>query len=117
LPQLMESDYQQFSRADLFRQLDQIITTEENLNTAEVIHAFPADVQNVLTSLVMEVDAPTPTLAYAQDWLRKIRDSQKDKQRQQLNTSIEEATKASDQDKLDQLLKQKLDLGRETKIR
>ncbi len=116
LTELEAPDFEDLSRADLFRQLEQIVIADQKLNTAEIIHALPENDQNLLTALVMEY-TPIPSLEYARDWLHSIRMARKERQRRRLDLDIEEARNSGDLEKVDRLLVQKLELGRESRTR
>jgi len=117
LTEFEAQDFEDLSRADLFRQLEQIVLSSQIRNTAEIIHSFPTEIQSFLTAMVLDGAAPTPSLEYARDWLHSIRMSRKERQRRRLDLEIEEARSSGDFEKVDQLLVQKLDLGRESKAR
>ena len=110
-------DFEELSRADLFRQLAQIVLSSQIRNTAEIIHSFPTELQSFLTAMVLDVAAPIPSLEYARDWLHSIRMNRKERLRRRLDLEIEEARSSGDLERVDQLLIQKLELGRESKAR
>ena len=104
LPEFQEEDLGELPQADLFRQLKEIVCSVENLNTSELIHQFPPEVQKFLTSLIMEENPPQPSKENALDWLNSyIRPYQRQRQYQGLSLEDEEA------------LAQRLELARESK--
>jgi DNA primase len=109
-------DFDEMSRADLFRQFAQLVSTEANLNAPEIIHSFPTEAQNFMSSLVLDKSAPLPTIDYARDCLRKLRRKRMERNIRQLDQQIEEASKQADQSRLDQLLMRKLELTKATKM-
>lgn len=105
-------DFEELARADLFEQLHQIVSTEDELSTAELIHAFPSEEQSLLTAIVMHGKEAAPTLEYARDFLAKLRKNRENRMLEKLTAEIEEAAKGSDSEKLTELLKKKVELGK-----
>jgi DNA primase len=86
LAEFQEEDFEELSQPDLFRQLKELVNSEENLNSADLIHHFPADVQKRLTALIMESDLPDPSKESAMDWLvHFIRPSRNERRAKRLN--------------------------------
>ncbi len=116
LAEFNDEDFEELSRADLFRQLQQITLTNEDVTTVEIIHSFPPEIQRLLTPLIMDEGAPEPSLDLAKEWLnQKIRRTRKGRSARKLDLEIEEARKKSDHTLLDELLSRKLALTRESK--
>ena len=104
LPEFDEEDFQELQHADLFRQLKEFVASEEMINSADLIHLFPADVQKRLTALIMEENVPQPSKESALDWLNHfIRPHRRQRQIQSLSLDDEAS------------LAQRLDLARESK--
>ncbi|MCI0601699.1 DNA primase [bacterium] len=104
LPEFQEEDLGELPQADLFRQLKEIVCSGEDLNTADLIHHFPPEVQKFLTGLIMEENTPQPSKENALDWLNSyIRPYYR--QRQYLGLSLDD----------EEALTQRLELARESK--
>ena len=104
LPEFQEEDLGELPQADLFRQLKEIVCSAESLNTADLIHHFPPEVQKFLTGLIMEENPPHPSKENALDWLNSyIRPYHRQRQYQGLSLDDEEA------------LAQRLSLARQSK--
>lgn len=117
LPEFEEEDFEGMTRADLFRQLKDILTSQEQISTAELIHSFSAEDQTLLSALALQDAAPTPSADYARDWLySKIRKIRNERLSRQLDQQIEEAKVAADQNLLDELLAKKLELSKGSKF-
>src|SRR5262249_23271259 len=106
-PEFDPEDFEDLTRADLFRQLQQMIQPDQALQTAEIIHAFPHETQDLLTSLVMDQEAPAPSPDLAREWVAALRLNRKQRQMRNLGIEIEDAKRTGDNEKLDLLLQQK----------
>jgi DNA primase len=115
LEQLTDEDYEELGRPELFRTLQQIVNKEAEFSSAEIIHEYPAEVQDLLTSLVFAEEMPEPVFEEAREWLDKIRANRQERLLQQLNQQIDEAQRRPDADELNRLLAEKFSLGRRIK--
>jgi DNA primase len=116
LPQLTNEDHQELTLSDCFTQIHQLLLNDPELNTAELIHSFPSDLQSFATALVMNQEAPAPTLESAYDSVRSIRQARQDRVLRRLTLEIEEATKSGDLERLNTLLDDKRKLGIQIKV-
>jgi DNA primase len=101
LSEFQEEDLTEVPRV---RQLKEMISSNEELESAEMIRQFAPETQKELTALLLEADAPEPTRESALDWLHHfIRPYRKEREAKSL---------ALDDD---QALMQRLELARESK--
>jgi len=104
LPAFEEEDLNELPSSQLFRQLKAILAENEDVDTAEVIHQFPAEAQKSLTAILLEGDPPQPTRDTALDWLHHfIRPYRKERESRSLALDDDDA------------LSQRLALARESK--
>lgn len=114
-PEMDEQDFDELVFAEIFRQFEQKVLSEEREGAAhEILRNLPPETQNFLTSLILDNEAPDPNIEDARHWVQAIRQGRTERILRQMNLEIEEAKKAPETDKLDEVLRQKLDLARQT---
>lgn len=117
--ELQAPDMEGLARADIFRQLQQLIGEEHALSSAEIIHAFSDEhkLQSQLASLTLDVELPAASMENARDKIRALQVLRDERRLARLNLEIEEAVKAHDEEALGRLLTHKQELGRELRGR
>lgn len=113
LPEFTQELYEELSHPDLFRQLQNLMLENPDIKSAELIHSFPAEIQNFLTSLAMHEEAGSPKLEDAIDWRDRLIHERNDRSLRRLDLEIREAETNSDPEKLNELLERKVRLGQE----
>ncbi len=101
--------FEELSRADLFRQILQMVTVDQTVSTEDIIHSFPAETQSLLTSLVLEIEAPSPSIEYALDCLAKLNRKAIERRTREMDAEISSAD--------DEQLQERLRLEKELKSR
>lgn len=102
LPEMNQQDFDELVFLDIFRQIGE--------GSDNLLSSLPSEHQNFLTSLILDQEAPEPSIEDARHWISALRQVRTERILRQMNLEIEKT--AADQ--VDDILKQKLELARQT---
>lgn len=107
-------DFDNLTHAHIFRYLQQMISEDHQLTSAEIIHSFSDEkIQSFLTSLSLRDPIADVTIENAEDSITRMESIQKERLLARLTAQLEEAEKAKEEDKVNLLVAQIYELGRE----
>lgn len=113
LPEFESEIFEELSQPELFRQMQRLILDNPDIKSAELIHSFPSEIQNFLTSLAMHEEAKTPEIEYAREWRDRLIQERNDRILRRLDLEIREAETSADHEKMRELLEKKVKLGQQ----